>query len=231
MRTLAIGDIHGCLRALDGLLEMVRPEPDDLVIALGDYADRGPDSRGVIDRLIELREYCQLVCLRGNHDEMMMDARVDPASFRTWLPFGGRQTLESYAEQGGPGRLADVPDEHWHFLEATVSYYEIETHFFVHASVHPGLPINEQHPFRLFWEKLTPECSAPHYTGKIMVCGHSAQKSGVPLDLGHAICIDTYVYGGGWLTCLDVESRCLWQARQTGEKRTGRLGEPFADVE
>jgi serine/threonine protein phosphatase 1 len=231
MRTLAIGDIHGCLRALETLLDMVQPEADDLLITLGDYTDRGPNSRGVIDRLIELGRRCRLVCLRGNHDEMMLDARADPIAVRTWLPFGGRQTLASYASNGAPGEVVDVPEAHWDFLENTKAFHETATHFFVHANAHPGLPLPEQHSYMLFWEKLTPEWSSAHTSGKIMICGHTAQKSGVPLNLGHAICIDTFVYGTGWLTCLDVESNHIWQARQTGETRTGQLGEPFADVE
>ena len=83
----------------------------------------------------------------------------------------------------------------------------------------------------LYWEKLHRDYSAPHQSGKIMVCGHTAQQSGMPLDLGHAVCIDTFVYGTGWLTCLDVHSGRLWQARQNGETRTGCLGEPVAEIE
>src|SRR5713226_9326831 len=74
MRTFAIGDIHGCLVALDRLLAEVRPQPDDLVITLGDYVDRGPDSKGVIDRLLGLSQLCRLVSLRCNHDYTMIEA-------------------------------------------------------------------------------------------------------------------------------------------------------------
>src|SRR6266478_1473594 len=108
MRTLAIGDIHGCLQALDRILEMVRPQPDDVVVVLGDYADRGPDSRGVIDRLLELRGHCRLVTLRGNHDQMMLDARSGYETQREWLLCGGSKTLASYASPGSPGGLDDV---------------------------------------------------------------------------------------------------------------------------
>src|SRR2546421_216194 len=133
MRTLAIGDIHGCLRALDGLLGMLRVQPADTLVVLGDYADRGPDSRGVIERMLSLQEQCRLVCLRGNHDEMRLAARADMTALRAWLPFGGRQTLESYAPAGSPGQFDDVPDRHWQFLEATLPYHETDTHIFVHG--------------------------------------------------------------------------------------------------
>jgi serine/threonine protein phosphatase 1 len=230
MRTLAIGDIHGCLRALDGIMDMVHPQPDDLVVALGDYVDRGPDSRGVIDRLLELRGRCRLVTLRGNHDQMMLDAQSSYETLREWLLCGGNKALASYAGPGEPGGLDDVPDHHWQFLDETQPFFETETHFFVHGNVYPEMPLDEQPEYMLYWEKLE-RGAAAHYSGKVMICGHTAQKSGIPLDLGHAVCIDTCVYGPGWLTCLDVRSGQLWQARQTGETRTGRLGEALNDVQ
>jgi serine/threonine protein phosphatase 1 len=230
MRTLAIGDIHGCLHALDGILAMVQPQRDDLVIALGDYIDRGPDSRGVIDRLLHLREDCRLICLRGNHDQMLLEARGDPAMLREWLQFGGRETLDSYARGSRPGTLHDIPELHWQFLEETAPIYVADAHFFVHGRVDPELPLDEQPSYLLYWEKLD-RMAAAHYSGKIMICGHTAQRSGLPLDLGHAVCIDTFVYGRGWLTCLDVATGELWQARQTGLTRTGWLGEPLAEIE
>jgi serine/threonine protein phosphatase 1 len=85
MRTLAIGDIHGCLRAFDLLLELVQPEPKDLLVTLGDYVDRGPDSKGVLDRLIDLKTRCRHIPLIGNHDLMMLAAREDLDHFRSAL--------------------------------------------------------------------------------------------------------------------------------------------------
>src|SRR5262249_30858987 len=96
MRTIAIGDIHGCLRALDLLLEVIQPRPDDVLITLGDYVDRGPDSRGVLDRLIELQSQCKLIALKGNHDIMMMRGRDDFAAYEDWTHCGGKATLQSY---------------------------------------------------------------------------------------------------------------------------------------
>ncbi len=94
MRLLAIGDIHGCLTALNTLLDAVAPEADDQIIALGDYVDRGPDSRGVLDHLIALHAGGRLIALRGNHDAMMLDARHLTDSL--WLACGGDATLLSY---------------------------------------------------------------------------------------------------------------------------------------
>jgi len=224
MRILAIGDIHGCSRALDVLLAQVMPRPEDLLITLGDYVDRGPDSRGVLDRLIALYAGGRLIALRGNHDEMIVAAR-EGFDRRMWLACGGRTTLASYqVKQSDAGRFPEVPRTHWDFLiSALQDYYEIDTHFFVHGSVYPDVPLAEQPTHMLYWEKLFDP--VPHCSGKIMVCGHTRQLSGLPLNLGHSVCIDTGAYQSGWLTCLDVLSNQYWQANQKGETRMGELEE------
>lgn len=225
MRTLAIGDIHGCLHALDTLLEQVDPRPDDLIITLGDYVDRGPASKGVLDRLLSLRDCCQWVHLKGNHDLMMLAAHDDAEQFAEWVKSGGKQTLRSYSVSEDWACFADsVPPAHWRFLgEECVSYHETKTHFFVHANVYPDMPLSEQPDYMLYWEKLEPGSWCPHESGKTMICGHSSQRSGRPLVLDDAVCIDTRVYDEGWLTCLHVEMDLYWQANERGETRVGNL--------
>lgn len=224
-RTLAIGDIHGCSRALDGLLGLVQPRPQDLVIALGDYVDRGPDSAGVLDRLLQLRDRCRLVALKGNHEEMMLKAR-DGLEVRGWLLCGGRETLASYGPEGGAIDELDIPEAHWDFMEnVCIDWYETDSHFFVHANVYPDMVLEDQPGFMLRWETLLAG-TRPHCSGKVMVCGHTAQRSGVPLNLGHIVCIDTWVYGQGWLTCLEVATGRIWQASERCDTRTGWLEEP-----
>jgi serine/threonine protein phosphatase 1 len=223
MRTLAIGDIHGCSAALDHLLKLVRPGPDDRLVFLGDYVDRGPDSRGVLDRLIRLHAGGRVVALRGNHEIMMLAARQDDEARRAWLSVGGRPALASY----GPGAtLDDVPAVHWRFMEQDcVDWYETDTHIFVHAQLDPGLALEDQPSYLLHWEPVS-EWTPPHRSGKQVVCGHTSQKSGAPLHLGHLVCIDTHAHGGGWLTCLHAETGRIWQADQRGRTRTGYLDEP-----
>jgi serine/threonine protein phosphatase 1 len=225
MRTVAIGDIHGCLRALDLLLEQVDLQPGDLVVTLGDYIDRGPDSKGVLDRLIALRGRTRFVALKGNHDVMMLAAREDQEHFDDWLSCGGKQALESYRARNDWGTFAkDIPARHWRFLEDDcVAYHEDNNHFFVHANVHSHLPMAEQPEYMLFWESLDARAWCPHESGKTMICGHTAQRAGRPLLLDRAICIDTWVYGAGWLTCLDLETNVYWQTNQRGESRMGNL--------
>lgn len=221
-RVLAIGDIHGCSRALDALLTFAKPTPDDVLVTLGDYVDRGPDSRGVIDRLLRLRSELTLVPLLGNHEQMMLEARERPWDAGPWLGYGGREALASYAPEGAEPTLEHVPEEHWSFFEDDcVDWHEIDTHFFVHANAYHDHELADQPIQMLRWEKFGQPL--PHQSGKIMVCGHTHQKSGWPRTLGHAICIDTHAYGGGWLTCLDVRTGRFWQADQLGETRSGRL--------
>src|SRR5438128_342790 len=81
-RTIAVGDVHGCKAALDALLAAIEPEPADTLVTLGDYVDRGPDSRGVLDRLIGLAGRCRLVPLMGNHEEALLDALRDLGTLR-----------------------------------------------------------------------------------------------------------------------------------------------------
>jgi serine/threonine protein phosphatase 1 len=92
-RTIAIGDVHGCSRALAALLDVVEPQPADTIVTLGDYIDRGPDSRGVVHRLVRLAGECRLVPLVGNHEEMFAEALRDKAAIEKWLRCGGAETL------------------------------------------------------------------------------------------------------------------------------------------
>ncbi|MCY2986999.1 MAG: metallophosphoesterase [Planctomycetota bacterium] len=99
-RTIAIGDIHGCAIALAKLIEAVAPQPDDTIVPLGDYVDRGIDSRGAIDQLISLADHCRLVPILGNHEEMLLVARKGRSDFRFWMNCGGITCLDSYGSTG-----------------------------------------------------------------------------------------------------------------------------------
>src|SRR5262249_39088483 len=151
------------------------------------------------------------------------DARTSRDERNFWLACGGQATLLSYGRNGRSGTLADVPDRHWEFIEtACVKWHETPTHLIVHAGAFPDRPLDQQPARILFWESV--EAYGPHGSGKVVVCGHTQQRSGVPLDLGHAVCIDTWAYGDGWLTCLDVATGRAWQADQRGRRRSGQIG-------
>ena len=213
-RTIAIGDIHGCAQALSRLIEAIEPTEDDTLVPLGDFVDRGPDSRGVLTMLIELVDRCQLVPLLGNHEVMMLNAFESPESMEFWLDVGGQETLDSYG-----GSLAEVPPEHWVFLRGLRRYYETESHLFVHANFDPELTLEQQPDRLLLWEHIVHTLPSRHASGKTAIVGHTPQGTGEALDLGHLICIDTYCVGGGWLTALDVASGRIWQANRSGQLR------------
>jgi serine/threonine protein phosphatase 1 len=181
-RTIAIGDIHGCSAALAALLRAIAPQPDDIIITLGDYVDRGIDSKGVLDQLIALADRCQLLPLLGNHDEMMLHARDGRGDFQFWLNCGGDAALDSY---GSTSSLDLIPAAHFQFLERCLPFVEADTHFCVHANYKPELPLERQDGETLRWLSLQDFVPGPHCSGKIAVMGHTPQDD--VLDLGHLI--------------------------------------------
>jgi serine/threonine protein phosphatase 1 len=230
-RTLVIGDIHGCYTALTTLAERVPFQPEDLIITLGDYVDRGPDSRQVLQWLIQRHSTGQLIALRGNHECLMLEARHNSVAMNSWLNdyIGGQATVDSYAPANHQraGRLTDVPEAHWRFLQhETRRYHETETHLYVHANADPRLPLASQSDAALYWQHLDRDKQQPHLSGKTLICGHTAQRTGQILNLGHTLCLDTAAASKGWLTCLAAATGEYWQANQQGEFRTARLTPP-----
>lgn len=215
-RTIAVGDIHGCSIAFSRLLEALELQPDDTLVTLGDYVDRGPDTRGVIERLLELQSCCRLVTLLGNHEEMLLATRDGQVDARFWLAYGGLATLNSY---GAATSVEEIPSEHLEFLENCRLFYEQETHFFVHANYLPDAPLEEQDREVLLWRSLRAFTPGPHCSGKTAVVGHTCQPAGNIGDLGYLKCIDTCCYRQGWLTALDVGSGRIWQANEEGNLR------------
>ena len=222
-RTLAMGDIHGHLRLFEALLEAAALTAEDHLVLLGDYVDRGPDSAGVLRRIIQLGKKRRVTAIRGNHEEMMLAARGGRMDLMgDWMLNGGLETLMSYA--GHRAIVRDVPAEHWHFLEKSlVDYLETDTHIFVHGNCEPDRPLGEQDDFMLRWERC--DVIRPHQSGKVIVCGHTPQMDGRPMNKGYAICIDTGAGHGKLLTCLDVTSGKLWQADAEGKVTRGHIAD------
>lgn len=217
MRTLVIGDIHGCLKALKSLIEYIGPTPEDSLITLGDYIDRGPHSKGVIDYLIELQTTHQLVPLKGNHECMMENARSHDDELMNWLMNGGIETLASF----GAADFDQIPPMYWDFLASCLPYHETNDHIMVHAGLCPETPLDQQTEFSLYWLRFHE--TQHHQSGKTMICGHTPQRNGTPTVEPHAICIDTWACNKGWLTCLDPNSGQYWQANQKGKTRKGSI--------
>ncbi len=213
-RTIAIGDIHGCAPALATLIDVIKPTASDVIVPLGDYVDRGPESPQVLDLLIELVDRCQLIPLLGNHEAMMLDAIESPETRDFWCRVGGQDTLDSYG-----GSLDEIPPDHLVFLRGLKRYHETHAHLFVHANYDAGLPLDQQPDRLLLWEHVAYTLPGRHCSGKTAVVGHTPQVTGEILDLDYLVCIDTYCVGGGWLTALDVESGEIWQASPDGGMR------------
>ena len=218
MAVYAIGDIHGRCSSLKALINHVDIKEDDTLVLLGDYVDRGADSKGVLDFIIELRESLDVKTLRGNHEIMMQEARLSSDKFFFWQKYGGMETLESYGYPFDGSPWVDyIPEEHWAFMKFTIPWYETENSIFVHGSLNSEKDMSEQTPLMLYWERF--HRIKPHKSGKRIFCGHTHQISGNILTNGYAYCIDTAKH----LTCIDTDTLQFWQANEEGNCQSGQL--------
>lgn len=214
-RTIAIGDVHGCAIALAALIDAIDLQAEDTVVSLGDFVDRGPDSKGVLDQMLELESRCRLIPILGNHDQMMLDARRGRSEFESWIDSGGDTALDSY---GSKVDLDLIPPAHFRFLESCRPFWETDTHLFLHANYKPDVPIEELDAHTLRWLSMRDYIPPKrHRSGKDVFVGHTPQAE--ILDLGYLIGIDTGACKGGWLTAIEVNSRETWQVNARGELR------------
>lgn len=222
-RIIAVGDIHGCREPFERLLAVLAIRSGDTLVILGDVVDRGPDSYGVIEKLLQLRDQCHLVCITGNHEEMMLDVIDNKMALQDWLAHGGGETLDSYGKGWIPSRL---PVEHLDFVRSWGDYYETPEFFYAHGNYLARKPLNEQPWNEMRWESLRNFRPGMHCSGKTAILGHTSNKQGEILNLGHLICIDTYAHGGGWLTAFEPKTKKVWQANNRGDFREGKLPPP-----
>jgi len=213
-RLLAIGDIHGCLRPLEALLESLHLSRQDTLVALGDFVNRGPNTRQVLDCLIQLAHKSCLIAILGNHEEEMLAARHDLAARQRWMEMGGQATLTSY---GPTASLAEIPLAHWQFLEQAVPWWESENYFFTHAGYDSDISLPEQGAYELRWQSLHEARVRPHVSGKTAIVGHTPNFSGQIVDYGFLRCLDTGCGLGGELTAMDVRTGEYWQCGQESQ--------------
>jgi len=203
-RFFAIGDIHGCLDKLVKLMGRIGINwAEDTVVFVGDYIDRGPDPKQVVDYVIELREtHERVVCLRGNHEAMFLNY-LDRREEQIFLFNGGRDTLRSYGmDPDAEDRKEKIPPKHLEFFRTLLPFYETEKYLFVHAGVRPGIPIGLQDPHDLIWIRHEFFMS-DHGLDKIVVFGHTPFRR-EPFVGEKMIGIDTGAVYGGTLTCLEL---------------------------
>lgn len=222
VRIYAIGDIHGrsdLLRILHGRIQKdleVRPSEECVLVYVGDYIDRGSDSKGVIDALIRGSQIAaQSVFLKGNHEDALLTFLDDPGFLRMWRDYGGLETLVSYGVNVPQGRVGDewimqvhrdfktaLPASHLAFLQDLQLSYENGDFFFAHAGIRPGVPMNEQQAADLLWIR-EPFLASKQFHGKLIVHGHTPQEQ--PVIKTNRIGIDTGAYITGALTAIAIE--------------------------
>lgn len=206
-RVLVMGDIHGQLDHLEAMLKFLAPTQDDQLIFLGDYVDRGPQSREVITRLIELQEdFPQTIFLKGNHEEMLLESLDSKSNRRLWEYCGGRETVKSYKLTAYDPLV--FPPDHLQFFKSLLPYYEQtldRPYLFVHASYDPDKDPSEFSGEVLRWE--TPE-TTPHQSGCRVVCGHVPQKH--PTLINETLMIDLGCGKNGCLGAVDLLAWEFW---------------------
>lgn len=222
-RLLAVGDIHGYVEKLIALLDQVQPSDKDRIIFLGDYIDRGPDSKEVINYLLDLKaKLPKSVFIRGNHEQQFLN-----------MAFSGKlEDVEIFLKNGGDACLASyggvkaIPIEHIKFFKATKLWHledvADQQYLFVHAGVRPNRPLEQQEVKDLLLIR-EPFLKSPKPMGEtIVVHGHTPNPN-VPTNDPFRISLDSGVYiegllnqefnvFGGKLTCCDVLTRQIWQA-------------------
>jgi serine/threonine protein phosphatase 1 len=192
--TFAIGDVHGCLEPLlrlIGRIEVSRPEGGTIVF-LGDYVDRGPDSKGVIDLIMAgpQRAGWKWVALKGNHEDMMVGALTGEDQPDMWLLNGGTATMDSY--EGKPVRA------HVDWAKSLPLKHRDEHRFYVHADMLEDVPYEEQSENVLLWSR-KPKDYSGEYGGKHLVHGHTPINE--PTTIGNRTNVDSACVFGGKLSC------------------------------
>ena len=219
-RIYAVGDVHGRADLLAALLRRIddhranNPIATTVEVLLGDYVDRGPSSRQVIELLIHRMARGETVCLKGNHEALLLQFLQNPDVYKNWFDLGGASTLLSYGivperQPRGAGLKAMLaalnavlPSKHLEFLTGLPYSYTCGDYFFVHAGVRPGIPLTRQNPQDLMWIRDDFLLSKVNF-GKMIVHGHTPVIE--PEMWDNRIAIDTGAYATGKLTCLVID--------------------------
>jgi serine/threonine protein phosphatase 1 len=201
----AIGDVHGSLESLERLMEKINPDlTRDRLVFIGDYIDRGPQPKGVVDYIIRLKNQAppeRIICLKGNHEAMFLDFLLG-ASAGLFLFNGGLSTLQDYwGDDWNDRKGLALPPDHAKFYQDLQLYYETPDYIFVHGGLKPGVPLAEQQEEDLVWirgEFIT----SPEDFGRRVIFGHTPFKQ--PLLMPNKIGIDTGAVYGNFLTAVKL---------------------------
>ena len=175
-RIFAIGDIHGCFNAMKDLIEnKIQLSKNDKLIFLGDYIDRGPDSKIVLDYIMDLQNnQYDIVTLRGNHESMLINAWYNESALSKWILNGGSETLLSF----GTDKLKNIDSKYLHFLENLRFYYELDKYIFVHAGFNDSIENPFTDKYSMLWNSREQYLN-PRLNDRTIIHGHAP----VPLNI------------------------------------------------
>jgi serine/threonine protein phosphatase 1 len=203
-RMFAVGDIHGCLDKLVSLMDIIDVDlKKETLVFMGDYIDRGPHSKEVVDYLIDVaRGGNRVIFLKGNH-ELMLQNYLSGEDKLSFLYNGGEATLRSYMKAGGLNEANLIPPEHLEFFDNLRLYYETENYIFVHGGLKANIPLEHQDEWDMLW--LRDEFIYSDFDfGKLVIFGHTPFRE--PLILDNKIGIDTGAVYGNKLTCVELSA-------------------------
>jgi len=211
-KIFAIGDIHGCISQLDRLVAQLDIDAgDDTLVFIGDYIDRGPDPKGVIDYIIDIkRNIRDVVCLSGNHEDMFLNYCLDRRDEELYMANGGMRTLASYGFNREGTEELILPESHREFFTSLQTYHETDDYIFVHAGLRPGIPLDRQDREDLLWIRFE-FINSSYDFGKTVIYGHTPFSLNKPLIDKNKIDIDTGAVYGGKLTCIELPEMKIYQ--------------------
>src|SRR5262245_22676712 len=234
-RFFIVGDIHACPQELETLLTALSLQSEDQLVFLGDYVDRGPGAREVVDLLLRMRDdaVCAMTFLKGNHEDMFLDFLGYGGNYgEAFLLNGGVKTLASYGCTPFMDRAAvtaRVPEAHLSFFRNLDLMLPVGEVLCVHAGISALRPLQEQNPEDLLWIRQE-FIDNPHPLPYTIVYGHTPQRE-VRLDLPYKVGIDTGLVYGGKLSCLEITEKKLFQiTKGTRKVKETDLAEPWAEM-
>ena len=226
MRSFVIGDIHGCLDELVCLLQALPLGNTDRLIFLGDYIDRGPNSKGVVAHLIQLQQRGQqeMIFLKGNHEDMFLSyLGLMGRHGDMFLYNGGGATLASYGASPGSHSVQEtlslIPETHLTFFRQLKASYLVKPFFCVHAGIHPSRPLDQQAEEDMLWIRDEFILSRHSFPCTVLF-GHTPQEE-VLFHLPYKVGLDTGLVYGNQLSCLEIQEKILFQIAR-GKKRVTR---------
>jgi len=205
MKQFAITDIHGCLKTFKALLAKIELKPTDELYLLGDYIDRGPNSKGVIDHIWKLQKNGYSVnCLKGNHEAICYEQATNPDSRYNWLPQGGKECLQSF----GASSAQNIPQSYLNWMNELQHYFEVDNYILVHAGFKFDMPnpFDEEHS--MLWARYWYGKINWQWLGnRIIIHGHT------PTDLDNILLLQKKVAENQYL---NIDNGCVYAGKKNG---------------